>query len=102
METRATAAAIIKRPDARQRLWNHLRNATLYGHRRGNDRTVGPRRLVGLQRGTALPAMTAGMIDVSSPGAPGAVTPLLYTIVGPQVREALGSPIHGEDNFPDF
>jgi hypothetical protein len=101
MESRAIAGAILKRPAKHQPPSSHMRRATMAGLRRDHDSTMGSRRLVGVQRGTAPAAMTAGMIDVSSPAAPGAVTPLPYTIVGPEVRGALGSPSHGGGDFPD-
>jgi hypothetical protein len=82
MESRAIAGAIRKRPAKHQSPSRSLRRATMAGHRRDHDGTVGSRRLLGLPRGTAPAATTAAMIDVPSPGAPGAVTPSPTTLSG--------------------
>jgi hypothetical protein len=75
MEIKAITGAILKWPAKHQPTSSLPRSATMAGHRRDHDRTLGSRRLLGLPRGTAPAATTAGMIDVSSPAAPEPVTP---------------------------
>ena len=61
----------------------------------------GSRRLLGLPRGTAPAAMTAGMIDVSSPGAPGASPPPLQNCRAGGARGLRGS-VSWRERFSKF